>query len=87
LGIARAKADFDQPPPQREIRIAGRQRPNCMKMIGQHHHGVDHKRVARLRDTRRLAQHVDIFRQKRRSRRSNRVTVKNQHPPGTKARR
>jgi hypothetical protein len=30
--------------------------------IGQHHHGVDHKRVARLRDVRRLAQSLDIFR-------------------------
>jgi hypothetical protein len=32
--------------------------------IGQHHHGVDRKRVARLREPRRLAQRADIVRQK-----------------------
>jgi hypothetical protein len=44
--------------------VAGRQRPNRVDMIGQHHHGVDRKRVARLRQPRRLAQRADIVRQK-----------------------
>ena len=58
------EVDFDQPPTQRKIGVAGRQRPNRVDMIGQHHHGVDRKGVARPRKPRRLAQHVDIVRQK-----------------------
>jgi hypothetical protein len=55
-------------------------------VIGQHHHGVDGKRVARLRELCRLAQRVDMVRQKAAAP-VHRLTVKNQHPPGMKARR
>ncbi len=64
VGNRLGKIDFDQPPAQRKIGIAGRQRPNRVDMIGQHHHGVDRKRVARLREPRRRAQRADIVRQK-----------------------
>jgi hypothetical protein len=36
LGNGFGKVDFDQPPAQRKIGVAGRQRPNRVDMIGQH---------------------------------------------------
>jgi hypothetical protein len=64
VGDGFRKDDFDQPPAQRKIGVDGRQRPNRMDMIGQHHHSVDRKRAARLRKPRRRAQRVDMVRQK-----------------------
>src|ERR1700738_4155637 len=60
LGNNLGEVDLDQPPAQREIGVAGRQCPNRVDMIGQHHHGVNRERVARLREPRRLAQHLDM---------------------------
>ena len=60
LGNGFGKGDLDKPPAQGKIGVAGRQRPNRMDMIGRHHHSVDHKRMARLRERRRLAQRVDM---------------------------
>jgi hypothetical protein len=40
LGNGFGKVDFDRPPAQRKIGVAGRQRPNRVDMIGQHHHAT-----------------------------------------------
>jgi hypothetical protein len=64
LGNGLSEADFYQPPTQREIGVARRQRPNRVDMFGQYHHRVDRKRVAHLDDAHCLAQGADILRQK-----------------------
>jgi hypothetical protein len=64
LGNGLGQADLDQAPAQRKIRVTGRQGPNHVDAIGQHYHGIDGKRVARLREPRRLAQRVDMVGQK-----------------------
>jgi hypothetical protein len=63
-GNGLGEGDLNQPPAQRKIGVAGRQCPNCVDVIRQDHHGVDRKRMARLRDARRVAQRVDMVRQK-----------------------
>jgi hypothetical protein len=86
LGNGVGEGDFDQPSAHRKIGVTGRQRPNRVDVIRQHHHGVDEKRggvwVSRV-----ASRNTSIWSVRKRRRRSNRLTVKNQHPPGTKARR
>jgi hypothetical protein len=64
LGNGLNKADFYQPPTQREVGVARWQRPNRVDVFGQYHHRVDRKRVACLDDAHCLAQGTDILRQK-----------------------
>ena len=83
LEMALAKSILISRQRNEKIGVAGRQRPDRMDMIGQHHHGVDRKPAAHLREPRRLVQRVDIVRQKA----SSPVQQIDQHPPSTKARR
>ncbi len=51
---------LDQPPTIGEISIAGRQGPNAMQMIRQHHPAIDHKRPAATDIPHHRAQHIDM---------------------------
>jgi hypothetical protein len=41
------KGGFDKPPPGRKITVTGRQSPEAVDMIGQHHHGIHQERMSR----------------------------------------
>ena len=47
---------FDQPPPSSEIRVARRQCPDRVQVVGQDHYRVQTERVARPRITNRASQ-------------------------------
>jgi hypothetical protein len=80
------KPALDQPPARGEITIAGRQLPDRMQMIGQHDECVDRKGMALPRCGNGLTQSRDMI-DEQGFRRSRRLTVKNQPPPATNARR
>ena len=69
------KPRLDQGPPDCEIRIAFRQGPQGMKMIGQDHDGIDAKRVA-LPNPRITSRKASTCSTSRRRFRSARLTVK-----------
>lgn len=57
------KRHLDQPPAQREIAIARRQRQHAMQMIRQHHPAVDHEGMGAPYRAHRLAQGGDVANQ------------------------
>src|SRR5262245_41955661 len=73
------EARFDQPPSQREIGIAGWKRSHSVDVVG--HDCIDMERITLLRAACSFAQLLDLVL------RSSKLAVKNQQPPGTKARR
>ena len=52
---------LDQPPPQRKISVAFRQRPDRMQMVRQDDDGFDVERMAPSNIAERLAQKVDVI--------------------------
>jgi hypothetical protein len=67
------------------MRVARRQRPDRVHMVRQHDESVDFKRIFVARAT--ASRSEPIWSTSRVLLRSSRLTVKNQQPPGTKARR
>jgi hypothetical protein len=77
---------FDQPPARREIGVVGRKRPNCVNVVRQDDKRIDSKWMPVARASRRLAERRYFLGEKAASA-IQQITVKNQRPPGTNARR
>src|SRR5262249_35451208 len=60
----RREYDFDQSPPRGKVRVAFRQSPDRMKVVGQHDECVDVEWVPLARAARGLTQGLDVVGQK-----------------------